>query len=289
MPETNDRERDFTDTGKLRFPGRFDPKLLQNIPNAGDGYPGLQRAVRNWVRYYLHEAQMEQNLDLNSHNIDNINNLDVNGDCDIEGDVDIEGNIDINGTTNLDNTDIDGTLDVDGISTLNNDVNVIGTFDVVGDITVSGIVDTIDIASHNHNNTAGNGVRATGALIAWKQDYDDYHSTTSLTYVDTDAQVTINLPEDATVLITWKTADAHSTVGGLVYTIINDGSDLSETEQMRRNTNTADETSSGGSYVKNYSSGSTTWTFRIKSIAAETAHVYGIVLSIMAFKQITSS
>jgi len=45
---TNDEERDFSQVGKQRFPGRFDPKLLQNVDDAGDGYPGLQKAIRNW-------------------------------------------------------------------------------------------------------------------------------------------------------------------------------------------------------------------------------------------------
>lgn len=48
MPNSNE-ERDFFDVGKLRFPGRFDPNLLQNIDDAGDGFPGLQKAIRNWV------------------------------------------------------------------------------------------------------------------------------------------------------------------------------------------------------------------------------------------------
>jgi len=47
---TNNEERDFISGSiKLRFPGRFDPITLQNTDDAGDGFPGLQKAMRNHV------------------------------------------------------------------------------------------------------------------------------------------------------------------------------------------------------------------------------------------------
>jgi hypothetical protein len=64
MP-SNENERDFTQSGATKRPGRISLELFQN-EMCSDGFPGLQLAVRNWVKYYLHDAQMEQNLDLNS-------------------------------------------------------------------------------------------------------------------------------------------------------------------------------------------------------------------------------
>ena len=43
---TTDKDRDFEDiNAKLRFNGRFDPRLLQNKDDVGDGFPGLQKAI----------------------------------------------------------------------------------------------------------------------------------------------------------------------------------------------------------------------------------------------------
>ena len=103
MPSDN-YERDFDDVGKLRFPGRWDPRLLQNIDDAGDGYPGLQKAVRNWVKYWLHDGVMDQALDLNNQNLDNLNNLDV------------DGNITLSVAATVDGVDI-STLSLDSLPT----------------------------------------------------------------------------------------------------------------------------------------------------------------------------
>jgi len=77
---TNDKERDFEEINtRLRFQGRFDPRLLNNVNDAGDGFPGLQKLLRNWVqywvKYYLHNGVLEQDLDLNNKNIDNSNEI----------------------------------------------------------------------------------------------------------------------------------------------------------------------------------------------------------------------
>lgn len=246
--------RDFTDP-RVRRPGQIDLELFQDIDACFDGHPGLQRAMKNWAQYwtkhYLHDGIMEQDLDVNNHNIINAH------DCEIENNL-----------------------------------------DVGGDIVVDGTVDTIDVANHSHDGVGDDGERATGALIAWKQDYDSTHSTNSTSYVDTDALVTINLPEDSTVLITWKIKEIYMSgviFGDLTgYLIINDGSDLSETEQVLHFINTngdeRDTQGMGGSYVKNYTNGSQTWKVRIKTAAAATGlWVTGIVISVMAFKQITES
>jgi len=52
-------ERDFNEQGALKRPGRLDFRLLNNIDNAGDGYPGLQKAMRNWHTNNLLELYVE--------------------------------------------------------------------------------------------------------------------------------------------------------------------------------------------------------------------------------------
>ena len=60
MAVTNEFERDLTNQAQLKRPGRVDMVVFQNIPDAGDGSPGIQRCFRN----YLHEGGMEKDLDL---------------------------------------------------------------------------------------------------------------------------------------------------------------------------------------------------------------------------------
>lgn len=44
----SETERDFNDQGGLKRPGRLDFRTLNNVDDAGDGYPGMQKAIRNW-------------------------------------------------------------------------------------------------------------------------------------------------------------------------------------------------------------------------------------------------
>ncbi len=60
MAVTNEFERDLINTSFLKRPGRVDMIVFQNVADAGDGSPGLQRAFRN----YLHEGGIEADLDL---------------------------------------------------------------------------------------------------------------------------------------------------------------------------------------------------------------------------------
>ena len=73
---TDQYERDFESFVGTRFPGRFDPRLLQNVDNVGDGSPGLQKAIRNWVKDHLHYGSMDLDLDLNSNSINNLKSID---------------------------------------------------------------------------------------------------------------------------------------------------------------------------------------------------------------------
>ena len=60
MGLTNEFERDLTNQAQLKRPGRVDLIVFQNVADAGDGSPGIQRAFRN----YLHEGGMEKDLQL---------------------------------------------------------------------------------------------------------------------------------------------------------------------------------------------------------------------------------
>ena len=58
-------ERDFNDQSALKRPGRLDFRTLNNVDDAGDGHPGVQKAMRN----YIHEGGMEKDIDLVTHGI----------------------------------------------------------------------------------------------------------------------------------------------------------------------------------------------------------------------------
>lgn len=61
-------ERDFNDLGALKRPGRLDFKTLNNVDDAGDGHPGMQKAIRN----YFHEGYLEKDINMNTHKIINL-------------------------------------------------------------------------------------------------------------------------------------------------------------------------------------------------------------------------
>ena len=80
MP-TNETERDFTERNSgTKRPGRIDPRLFNNIPDAGDGYPGLQRMIRTWARNFMRnymQGGMPFNINMNNHDIIYIDNLEI--------------------------------------------------------------------------------------------------------------------------------------------------------------------------------------------------------------------
>lgn len=65
MAITNEFERDLTHQAQLKRPGRVDLIVFQNVADAGDGSPGIQRCFRN----YLHEGGMEKDLELVGYGI----------------------------------------------------------------------------------------------------------------------------------------------------------------------------------------------------------------------------
>lgn len=62
-------QRDFLDFTNARWRGKILPIEFNDIQDAGDGNPGLQAAVKNWSKWYLHSGHMETGLDMTSYPI----------------------------------------------------------------------------------------------------------------------------------------------------------------------------------------------------------------------------
>ena len=77
MP-TNDKERDFADFSNQAWPGKILPEYFNNVSDAGDGNPGLQRAVRNWAKWYLHSGNLDSGINASNEDVFNVANLNVN-------------------------------------------------------------------------------------------------------------------------------------------------------------------------------------------------------------------
>ena len=66
---TDDYERDFGDFNNLPWGVQLVPNLFNNVADAGDGNPGVQRAMRNWTKLWLSGGAMDHDIDANSYNI----------------------------------------------------------------------------------------------------------------------------------------------------------------------------------------------------------------------------
>jgi len=116
---TDEYERDFTVFENSNFPGMILPEQFNNTGNAGDGFPGLQLAVRNWVQYYLSGGTMVTGMDMNSYKITNM--ADPAGDQDAatkkylddNNYSDVEASTAINDIFGADGI-ADATIDLDG-------------------------------------------------------------------------------------------------------------------------------------------------------------------------------
>ena len=45
--------RDFNEMTILPWPGKIMPQLFNDVEDAGDGYPGLQRCMKTWTKDYF--------------------------------------------------------------------------------------------------------------------------------------------------------------------------------------------------------------------------------------------
>lgn len=61
--------RDFTDYSNQPWPGKILPLTFNNVADAGDGFPGVQYAMRIWTKDYLHSGGMETGFDMSSQAI----------------------------------------------------------------------------------------------------------------------------------------------------------------------------------------------------------------------------
>jgi len=62
MGTTDEYERDFSKPPNLINKGRIHPKLFDNVDDAGDGKPGLQKAFRNYIED-IHSAEANAHID----------------------------------------------------------------------------------------------------------------------------------------------------------------------------------------------------------------------------------
>lgn len=87
-------KRDFSDLSALKRPGRLDFRILGDGDDVGDGYPGLQRAIKN----YFQLGYNEKDIDLNNFDLKDVKAIDGAGNSVIfNDDLDISGNeIDMN-------------------------------------------------------------------------------------------------------------------------------------------------------------------------------------------------
>ena len=74
MP-SSDKERDFTAFAESNYPGMTIPEMFNNNEDAGDGHPGMQRAIRNWVYWYLHSGNIGSGLHIAGYDITGVNLL----------------------------------------------------------------------------------------------------------------------------------------------------------------------------------------------------------------------
>ena len=145
MVVTNEFERDLSNQAQLKRPGRVDMIVFQNVPDAGDGSPGIQRCFRN----YLHEGGMEKDLDLVGYAIKgtsvNISNAEMQQ-------LSAIGGATISGTqwgyVGALNQGLTQTSNVNfGQITMSGDI-VMGSDNITF---TSGLVDTVDVSAHDHS------------------------------------------------------------------------------------------------------------------------------------------
>jgi hypothetical protein len=72
---SNTRERDFSAYEENNYPGMIIPEMFNNSQDIGDGYPGLQGAIRNWVTWWLHSGNMDSGLHLAGYDITGVENV----------------------------------------------------------------------------------------------------------------------------------------------------------------------------------------------------------------------
>lgn len=146
---SNKRERDFFDTRGSHIKGRFDPRLLQNVEDSGDGMPGLQKATRNWTRYFFGSGVLDIDIDMNNHNLDSVGSIDGGGTgIQIYDNILLEDN-ELQNVSSIDGGGdtiyVNDSVDINGYLEVSTDVDVDGTFNV------SGVSDFHSESDVNHN------------------------------------------------------------------------------------------------------------------------------------------
>lgn len=178
-------DRDFAASGATKRPGRIDLKLFQNIDDVGDGYPGMQKAIRNWVRHLLSDGILDIDFDMNDYKISDVSEIDGGGDAvifsddiDLNGALDVLNTLDVDGDVtfnsaldmtsgninNVNNLDVNGNIDAEGDLDVNGTSNLDNT-DIDGTLNVSGTVDfssNLDMNGNNIMNSSFDGLDLSG-------------------------------------------------------------------------------------------------------------------------------
>ena len=164
MTVTNEFERDLINQAQLKHPGRIDMIVFQNIPDVGDGSPGIQRCFRN----YLHEGGMEKDLQLIGFGIKGTS-VDIN-------------NTELQQLSNIGGATISGPQWA-YVGALNQDLTTTSNV-AFGQITMSG---NIIMGSDDITFTAGGLVDGVD-VSTFKSDYDTHKASTGAdhTYINQD-------------------------------------------------------------------------------------------------------
>jgi hypothetical protein len=72
---SDQRQRDFSAYEESNYPGMIIPEMFNNSQDIGDGFPGLQGAIRNWTTWWLHSGNMDSGLHLAGYDITGVNLL----------------------------------------------------------------------------------------------------------------------------------------------------------------------------------------------------------------------
>ena len=67
--------KDFTAFGENPYPGMIVPESLNDLADDGSGYPGMQRAIFNRMRWYLHSGNMESGIHMANEDVTGVNLL----------------------------------------------------------------------------------------------------------------------------------------------------------------------------------------------------------------------
>lgn len=101
MP-SSDKKRDFTAFEESNYPGMIVPEMFNDTGDAGDGFPGVQRAIHNYTKWWLHSGNMDSGLHIAGYDITGVEAFYVNTiQSNVQHQGDLTGSQTISGYENL--------------------------------------------------------------------------------------------------------------------------------------------------------------------------------------------